>query len=313
MHKAVITILESHFKGLKVYFEPLGGNNGDVLIEMGSKEVLKNTGINLVPDPAQAEAIVINGSGDLSYHSPDLPIENTRQAKMLLHDLSKPVLLLSSSCTEGNAKNLQTVLSKRQAKTFLVARDAISFAFLKKYAPETTDVQIDHDMAFALANSRFITDLLNMPQSNNLLIVERFDAEGATRPPAIYRAGKLRALIPNGLKDWLKRMLLGRIHASTPFVTEVKAKVKSAFPDIAYKDVLAADVSLPQNYTLEEFTQSVAKASVVVSTRLHVCILAYLLDKPFIAVQFEGGNKLKGVYEYSLASAEKGHLWIKAK
>lgn len=108
-------------------------------------------------------------------------------------------------------------------------------------------------------------------------------------------------------------MVLGSVHKNTPFVDEASAKVKELLPSAKYTGIHAADISLPQNHTFEDFGNAVAGASVVVSTRLHVCILAALLGKPFIAVQFAGGNKLSGVFENSLTDFKTGKLWIRTR
>ena len=43
---AVREVLE-RYRGARVFFEPLAGNNGDILIEMGSRSALQQAGIEL--------------------------------------------------------------------------------------------------------------------------------------------------------------------------------------------------------------------------------------------------------------------------
>lgn len=312
-HKYVTAKLEA-IKDKKIFFEPLGGNNGDKLIEMGTMAVFERLQINLVASLSEAEVIIINGSGDLSYHSSDKPIEATRQVSIMLRFPEKPVILLPSSCTPGNAQNLQTALTQRRATTTLFARDAISFSLFKKLEDARIQVQLDDDMAFGLAGTKWLESLSSIPVHQTLLIVERFDAEGATQPPLAYKAPEgLRALIPENIKRWVKKNLLHSIHMNTPFVETSKQKVKELFPNVKYTTLKAADVSLPQNHSFTEFCEEIASSSIVVSTRLHACVLASLTGRHFIAVQFEGGNKVSGVFEQSLASNPLGKLWIKKK
>ena len=313
LHEAVLTKLKE-LGSQSVYFEPLGGNNGDDLIEMGAMCVMKYVGIKLVPTPEEAEVIVINGSGDLSYHPRSKPIEDTRQASLLMRFRDKQVILLPSSSTQVNAARMIDVLKDRKATTVLFTRDAISYGLLKSLEGPQVEVMLDHDMAFGLHGSKFIEELKKKTSSGPLLIVERFDTEGATKPPAIYRTPVFfRSLIPSGLKNFIKKKTLGAVHKGTPFISEATGKVKELFPAVQYNDIKAADISLPQNHTFEEFADAVAGASVVVSTRLHVCVLAALLGKPFVAVQFEGGNKLSGVFKQSLESFQLGKLWIRSR
>jgi len=296
-----------------LFFEPLGGNNGDNLIEMGSKEVFKKLNLSFTNTVASADVILINGSGDLSYHLESEPIEATRQLTIMSGHKNVPVILLPSSCKEVNAVRMAKLLAERVAPTTVFARDEISYNLFKTNLPANVEVLLDHDMAFGLVGSELIANLKKVATNNSLLIVERFDEEGATEEPLIYKAKFLRSLLPAGIKVLLKKLLLNKVHSSTPFVGETKAKVAEAFPAVKYNDIVAADISLPQNYTFNDFTNKVAQSNVVVSTRLHVCILAFMLDKHFVAVQFDKGNKLSGVYNYSLKSSPKGNLWIKKK
>ena len=312
-HEAVLTKLNA-IRGLKFYFEPLGGNNGDKLIELGALRVFEVIGLKEVKKIEEAEVIVINGSGDLSYHPVSKPIEETRQATLLRKFSQVPIILLPSSCTPANAQRLASIVQGRQAPTILFARDAYSFSSLKELATPKIEVLLDHDMAFGLAGSNWLESWKDSPVNNDLLVVERFDAEGATALPMVYKTPQfLRSLVPRKIKTLIKKKSLGTIHANTPFIEEAAIKVKEYFPGSGYQKIKAADISLPQNHSFEEFCSDIAAASVVVSTRLHVCVLAALLGKQVVAVQFEGGVKLAGVFENSLRKFPDTKLWIRKK
>jgi len=47
----------AQFRGKRIFFEPLEGNNGDKLIEMGSHALLHSIYAKLVSNPRQADAI----------------------------------------------------------------------------------------------------------------------------------------------------------------------------------------------------------------------------------------------------------------
>ena len=63
--------LLERFRGARVFFEPLAGNNGDILIEMGSRLALQQAGIDLAPSPVDADAVVMNGGFGISDLYPD--------------------------------------------------------------------------------------------------------------------------------------------------------------------------------------------------------------------------------------------------
>src|SRR5436853_308259 len=50
----------------KVYFEPLFGNHGDKLIEVGSSLFLQRMAVHWVRNPATADIIVINGGAAMT-------------------------------------------------------------------------------------------------------------------------------------------------------------------------------------------------------------------------------------------------------
>ena len=65
---------------------------------------------------------------------------------------------------------------------------------------------------------------------------------------------------------------------------------------------LVADISLAETCRFEDFLQNVARASVIVTTRLHVAILGQLLNRRTYLV--EGSyHKFRGVFEYSMRQA----------
>ena len=314
MHTKVIGELNK-IKNKKIYFEALGGNNGDNLIEMGAQEVFKSLGLMLVSNIDDSDVIVINGSGDLSYHNElEDPIDNSRQVKIMLRNASKPVILLPSSCKEENVRKLDTLLKRRTASTIIFARDEISFNSLKTGLSDNIELYLDHDMALGLMNSELIQNLRRVKEKKQLLIVERFDGESASGDvPLVYKAKKLRQLMPGSIKRILKKILLKKVYSDTPFVEQAKDKVSELFPEMRFDQVVASDVSLPQNHSFDNFTKTVAESEVIVSTRLHVCILGFMLNKKVIAVQYEGGSKLLGVYNLTLQDSDRNNLWIRKK
>jgi len=311
MHTIVINKLKE-LKGKKVYFEPLAGNNGDNLMRLGAMVLFKELGLDLVDDISKAETVVVSGNGDLTIHPKNKPIEKSLLGLALLKYKDLPVIVLPCSCIASNAKRLSDIFNLRTGSTTIIARDEISYSLFREFAPANVEVYVDHDMSFALIGSDWLNDVKKRISNNSLLVVERFDAERATKPPGVFRIPVLfRSLVPNSLKNLIKKRALGAVYGNTPFVTEAISKAREHFPSLNYNVVKTGDISLPQNYSFESFVAEIANASAVVSTRMHVCIMAALLGKPFIAVQFEGGHKVSALFEKSLQKLPNARLWIK--
>jgi exopolysaccharide biosynthesis predicted pyruvyltransferase EpsI len=64
--------------------------------------------------------------------------------------------------------------------------------------------------------------------------------------------------------------------------------------------VFAADISQTSLCSFDTFCSLIAQSAAVISTRLHVAVLAALLGKPTYLVAGPG-TKIRSVYEYSLA------------
>jgi hypothetical protein len=54
------------YRGRAIFFEPLEGNNGDKLIQLGSRTLLRSLGVILMREPKHAEVIVFNGGFAMS-------------------------------------------------------------------------------------------------------------------------------------------------------------------------------------------------------------------------------------------------------
>src|SRR3954465_1893769 len=54
------------YAGARVHFVRVNGNNGDTLIELGSRCALARSGMHLTQSPADADLLVMNGGGWIS-------------------------------------------------------------------------------------------------------------------------------------------------------------------------------------------------------------------------------------------------------
>lgn len=156
-----------------------------------------------------------------------------------------------------------------------------------------------------------------------VLLVERGDAEH--HASTVELRAEIPAVLPDtGLKakgkrllrparQWVRRRRHLKTHAkfqdvpSPEFLAEAKAWIEATHPELSAHRLVAADVSDHYRYTFAEFTDSIAGAAAVVTTRLHAGILAALLGVP-TALRDGRYGKLRGVYEASMRSMPHVHL-----
>src|SRR5690554_2427492 len=269
-HSKLIELLRD-LQDRYMVFEPLGGNNGDRLIELGARYLMERERVKLSNEVQSDSVIVINGSGDLTYHPSEKPIEETRQWQIFTTYPNNVVILLPSSTTNLNVSMISTAINARSAKTILFARDSLSYSFLLSLKSDLVEVHLDHDMAFALYNTSWLNEVKSYSNEDNLLIVERFDSERASEPSGSHLVAKrIAKVFPDSFKNFVKQRVLRKFYEDTVFVGQSKNKVAEVFPLEAYSKVVSADISLPKNYNFDEFVMQVASAGIVVSTRLHV-------------------------------------------
>jgi len=210
----------------------------------------------------------------------------------------KELVLLPFSTLQGNAVLLAELLNPRTAPTWVYCRDAISHTLLQPLLASHIALDIGHDTAFALAGTPFLQHLSEHTKDEHVLVVERFDIEGSTKPPSLFRIPEeLRSVVPEPLRRLLKSLFLRRIYFSTPFVEQIRETLPYAMRDLP---LVAADISQQQNYSFDLFSSLIAEAACIHSTRLHVAILAAMLEKP--TVLYAGKNhKFRGIYELSMS------------
>jgi len=309
--------LVNNYKDKKVFFEPLWGHNGDMLIRMGSLEMFKRVGIRLVKKPSDSELIVINGGAGMSHfwrHGFQV-LENYSQ-----NFPSKPLLVLPSSWS-FDPSNFPVSLSKRTAPVYFFSREPYSFELLKSVNfEEEVYLGLDHDMAFHLEGASFIKKLERRSESRHILVAERGDIESSTglvqSLPNLMRLVQtifpesLRKKIPKSVRDlsveliwFLERLFFlqknRKLAERSLFAKESIEYVLKSNTEFTELPVYAVDISLKSICSFRSFCLVIAQSGVVVTTRLHVAILSSLLGK---STFLKPGNwhKIIGVYEFSL-------------
>lgn len=307
----------TQFRGKRIFFEPLEGNNGDDLIKMGSHTLLKSIDAKLVHNPKQADAIVINGGGGMT----DNWSLGFKDIKKFSREYPETPLVILPSSFSFTKTDFASLFRDRKAPTFIYARERYSLKILEDLTfPSDVRLGLDHDMAFQLKDAPYFKCLQTRESQKHILIVERDDPERVTnttqpRP----ESPNWKRKIPWSVKRPINRHLLwklkrrsiasqlGNLGLEAPFTQEWHQKVLIDHPEFESLPIFAADISIPALCSFDRFSQLVADAAVVVSTRLHVAILAAMLGKP-VYVKSGPYHKIQGIFEYSLSERSNVRL-----
>lgn len=304
--------LYATFGGAKVYFDELpGGNNGDELIIRGSRRFHREFGFDSVDRPDDADVIIVRGNGVLTDFYSHTPHRGRIQSYI---DQFPATTFILEPSTLSFATEPALLLSGHDAPVYLYARDRTSFESERNKPANGAHpafIGLDHDMAFRLAGSALLGELLAGRTPRHNLIVERFDIE---RPDRRLRRRPGRAavsrLVPPSLKGRL-RPHLARTRAilNRGFQDEARRLLAaSAFPDLPE---VSGDLSNPLLYSFDEFLGIIRDSGVVVTQRLHVGILSALLGIE-TWLDDRGYYKIRGIWEQSMESMAHVHLLSEA-
>lgn len=300
MHGTVIEKLRE-WQGQAVFFHPLHGNNGDKLIELGARRAIDLAGVSLVSSPAKANLIIFNGGAGLT----DVWEHGfaTLQTLSSSHPTT-PLIVLPSTIQFSDPQQLQRNLAGRQTPIFVYCREQHSLDRLQESAlPEHVVLGLDHDMAFSLQESNFLTMLRNKSEDRHVLLVERGDKEGVTgaRQQSMGRF-PLKKYAPIAFKRYVKRRVLSRQAKNSPLASAVHAFLQENAPSSSQLPMICFDASSPELINFKHFCLLIAKSDCVFTTRLHVGILAAMLGKQtFIFEGLKKLSKISGIYDFSLS------------
>jgi len=309
------------YRGKPVFFEPLHGNNGDRLIEMGSRELLARLGITLVNQPDQAAVILLNGGAGMT----DIWVHGFETLATYNRRYPTIPLIICPSSFWFTQTDFPALFRDRRSPAWIYARERYSLETLQALEfPGDVRLGLDHDMAFHLQNSAYLRELRTKTAQKHILIVERNDPESVTgsyQPQVVSSStSRWKQFIPKPIKQAVYRHVtiplrhrqiaqhLGEQGIHTTFTQDCLHRLIQDDPSRATLPIFAADISDPALCNFHRFSQLIAEASVVAATRLHVGILAALLDKPTY-IQAGSYHKIRGIYEYSLTNYNQVHLF----
>jgi exopolysaccharide biosynthesis predicted pyruvyltransferase EpsI len=299
---SIETTLEN-YRGRKVYFDLLKGNNGDILIELGSRHALERFGITTVDSPRQADLIFINGGGAMTR---DWLVGFAALEKYNQSFPDIPLLVFPSTF-DINEVDFAHMFTKRRSPAWLYAREKFSLDCLKKVSfPCEVRLGLDHDMAFNLRNTPLLTKLRRTAKESHILIVERGDREASTEYSEAALAPRcigtiLKKGVPPIVKAPFKRWIIRNRASNTSFVRNTIERLLAEHPHLDEEALFAGNISRKDAFSFNLFCRAVADARLVVTTRLHVAILAAMLGKrTYIQPGRPGYPKLQEVYNFSL-------------
>lgn len=305
-----LTDLSKFFANLeykKFYYHRYSGNNGDTLIDIGTQVFFRKHKINIINDINECDCIILCGGGGIVKEW-QVGIEFLSFANSNYPNI--PIIVLPSTLGKGDL-DLVSNFEKREANFYIWAREKYTFDILRSYSKENFYVGIDHDMAMHAKD--LYNSVVTKQKEGFILIVERFDAEfNVSEANILKKKSFLYTRVLRLIQKLIPRRLLRNF--KTPgwknrvFVKASLQEIYNDYPKAKKLNIIYCDISLRKKATYREFINIVKGAAFISTTRLHVAILGYLLNKPVYIKYGENlEHKIKGVYEYSL----KGNPLVK--
>jgi exopolysaccharide biosynthesis predicted pyruvyltransferase EpsI len=287
----------SSLSGSRVFFEELKGNNGDALIQMGMNELFKRHALKPVPDPEQADVILLNGGGAMN----DLWPEGGAQViDGYLKRFPTKEVVVGPSSFYFTQLDFAAILRKARAGVRLFCREQNSHDFLSGLdLPENVGIELSQDLAFELRGSDFVAEQRSLSSENHILCAMRKDREGQAGVLAKTSGSWLPKSIRKPLSKLRDRMVAGR---SSGLIDQVLAGIPAA----KSTEVLYRDVSVSVDF--DGFCRAIREARAIITNRLHIAILGTLLDKEVHLVR-GSYHKIQGVYDFSLKDNPKVRLY----
>lgn len=288
-------------RGQLVHFISPSGNNGDELIRMGCEAAFAAAGISLTDDPDKAVAIIQRGGGALV----DYYTSGTEVLQRVCADHPETPFVVLPHSVMLEKTDIRPLIAQRRSPMLIFAREQMSYENLRHMQlPQGVRIALDHDMAFRLQGSEFISRWRERQQSHSLLVCERRDAERtAADPVTALPGGKLKSWIPAPVKIKIKHYFnaprASRARLSTDFERQLMAVCLADHPEMVDLPIIRADISDRGVVSFDNFCQTIANSAAILTNRLHVGVFAALLGKPTY-LQSGSYYKVQGIYEHSL-------------
>lgn len=286
--------------GKRVYFEKMGGNNGDKLITMGVEYLLQKCESRRIEVPEEAEYFLINGGNTNDTW-------RARVDKLAYYRRRYPAkpLIVAPSSFRFKGIDFRQICLINNSPFILFARERYSADILRKMdLPSCVRVEVSQDLAFELRETDFISDLREKTAEKHILIAMRRDKEGPV--------GILMRTHVSWLPKCIRKPLSKMRDRLTAYIS------KDVIKEVIRREGIAQD--LPRVYrdvaealSFEEFVDVICNSERIITDRLHVAILGFLLSKKVILIPRED-HKIKGVYEMSMSGMNsRTILWKRVR
>ena len=259
------------------------GNAGDLLIQKGSRLLLERLGIAETSEPDSAEVILLPGGNPSMW-----PGSGARLWQQLWQRFPHAEFVVGpAGFRRQYGEWRQAIIGAGKPVVGLFARDPVSFAALRSAGlPDHIEIGLSHDPALQLRGSTWLQGQRDAASNAYALLAFRDDHEGNIHGVALLEA--LRDLLPTRVFHGLSRSLAWLTRRRK--IQQAQGVIPGELP------VIVRDASRED---LDAFLTSVRSAAEVHTDRLHVMLLAAMLDKPVVAYP-TSHNKLETVYRHSL-------------
>jgi len=266
----------------KFYMKPWDGNSGDVLIWLGTTQLLKDLQITQTMDPREADVILIAGGNQTMWQT-NVDVWKETWSRWPAKDfvIGPATIRLGVTTWDEDVRRSKTHIRA------IFARDPESYATLQTCGLNgDIAIGLSHDAALYLRSSELIRVHQQAATEEFVLAAFRGDHEAATNgypwlakltnwAPA-YAAQRMNAY-------WKRANHKRRIAQVTRYTRETKP-------------LKICDVSL---CPFQFFVETIRSAAEVHTDRLHCMLLAAMLGKPTFAYPTAYG-KLEAVYAHSV-------------
>ncbi|ACK69072.1 Exopolysaccharide biosynthesis protein-like protein [Gloeothece citriformis PCC 7424] len=290
----------------KIFFVPTRGNPGDILIRLGAEYALQKANCSITDNLADAEYIIINGGGFFNPYWGDGQNFGNNLLRYYRQNAPNTPLIMAPQTFKFTNDILQEFLSICQissASIILFARELYSYELLSKLnLPNNVEIKISQDLAFELKDSTFIKDYKKKSSEEYCLLCMRLDKESSFS-------------LMCQLNDYRKKAK--NLKLIQPITTKIFAKMQrltgrwlgnSLYNDIinqfGFTPLTRLHKDIAYTSSLDEYCNAITKSAMIITERLHVGILGYLLNKPVIFISNPNYHKIRAVYEYSMKGTD---------
>ncbi len=276
-----------------IYFDHLGGNNGDRLILEGMQHLLKKSNAVITSELETASVVLLNGGGGMND---SWPLNAIQRLQWYIENYPGKAIIVGPSSFSFKHTSFKQIVESSSAPITICCREEISEKLLRSLnLKDNIEIMLSRDLALELEDSLFLSELRQKSSSDIVLVAIRADIEGQSTLLARVKAPWMPQLLRRPLSKLRDRLAAvvskGRVEQAL-----VKAGIDIRKDAIFYRDISSA-------LSFEGFCDTVCRSRYIVTDRLHVGLLGALMGKKVTLLR-GGYHKIEGVYNYSLVGRD---------